>query len=167
MSSTEKELFLKAFRREIATTMRVLNAYPEDKLDLQPSEKSRSAQDLIGTFIGEQAIAGMAMKGNIDFSQEPALPSSLHELKGMYETMVRSNAEAVSNLNDEQYNAMVIFPTGPDSGEPLRVADTLWLTLYDMVHHRGQLSVYLRMAGGKVPSIYGPSADEMENVFII
>ena len=35
-----------------------------------------------------------------------------------------------------------------------------WLTVMDMVHHRGQFSVYLRVAGGKVPSIYGPSADE-------
>ena len=40
------------------------------------------------------------------------------------------------------------------------VSEVLWLMLMDSVHHRGQLSVYLRMVGGKVPSIYGPSADE-------
>ena len=38
--------------------------------------------------------------------------------------------------------------------------DVLWGILMDSIHHRGQFSVYLRMAGGKVPSIYGPSADE-------
>jgi len=41
-----------------------------------------------------------------------------------------------------------------------RRMDFLWFLLMDMVHHRGQFSVYLRMADGKVPSIYGPSADE-------
>ena len=40
------------------------------------------------------------------------------------------------------------------------VIDVLWFMLTDSIHHRGQLSVYVRMAGGRVPSIYGPSADE-------
>jgi uncharacterized damage-inducible protein DinB len=42
----------------------------------------------------------------------------------------------------------------------VRKLDFLWLMLTDQIHHRGQLSVYARMAGGKVPSIYGPSFDE-------
>jgi uncharacterized damage-inducible protein DinB len=41
-----------------------------------------------------------------------------------------------------------------------RVIDFLWFIFLDSIHHRGQMSVYLRCAGGKVPSIYGPSADE-------
>jgi uncharacterized damage-inducible protein DinB len=49
---------------------------------------------------------------------------------------------------------------GPGQVADVPVADMLWIMLLDAVHHRGQLSVYLRMAGGKVPSIYGPSADE-------
>ena len=42
----------------------------------------------------------------------------------------------------------------------VRIMDIFWLMLMDSVHHRGQFSVYLRMSGGKVPSIYGPTADE-------
>jgi uncharacterized damage-inducible protein DinB len=42
----------------------------------------------------------------------------------------------------------------------MRRLDVIWANLFDVIHHRGQLSVYVRMAGGKVPSIYGPSADE-------
>jgi uncharacterized damage-inducible protein DinB len=42
----------------------------------------------------------------------------------------------------------------------VRVIDILWFMLMDSIHHRGQLSVYVRMTGGKVPSIYGPSGDE-------
>jgi uncharacterized damage-inducible protein DinB len=42
----------------------------------------------------------------------------------------------------------------------MTVSDFAWFMLFDQIHHRGQLAVYVRMAGGKVPSIYGPSADE-------
>jgi uncharacterized damage-inducible protein DinB len=55
---------------------------------------------------------------------------------------------------------MVKAPVGPGKMGDLRKVDVLWSTLQDQIHHRGQFSVYLRMAGGKVPSIYGPTADE-------
>jgi uncharacterized damage-inducible protein DinB len=42
----------------------------------------------------------------------------------------------------------------------MRVGDALWFFLSDTIHHRGQLTVYLRMAGGRLPSVYGPTADE-------
>jgi uncharacterized damage-inducible protein DinB len=54
----------------------------------------------------------------------------------------------------------VKFVTGPKQMSDLRRLDVLWFLLNDHIHHRGQFSVYLRMAGGQVPSIYGPSADE-------
>ena len=51
-------------------------------------------------------------------------------------------------------------PSGPGTMGVLKVIDFLWFMLLDSIHHRGQLSVYIRPAGGKVPSIYGPTADE-------
>jgi len=59
-----------------------------------------------------------------------------------------------------QLETTVKFVTGPKKMSDLRRLDVLWFLLNDQIHHRGQLSVYLRMAGGKVPSIYGPSGDE-------
>jgi uncharacterized damage-inducible protein DinB len=55
---------------------------------------------------------------------------------------------------------MVQVPVGPGKMGEFRAMDVVWMALMDQVHHRGQFSVYLRLAGGKVPSIYGPSADE-------
>jgi uncharacterized damage-inducible protein DinB len=55
---------------------------------------------------------------------------------------------------------VIAFPSGPKQMGEIRVMDFLWLMLMDSIHHRGQLSVYIRPAGGKVPSIYGPSGDE-------
>jgi uncharacterized damage-inducible protein DinB len=166
MPTTEKDVFLKAYEREFETTMRVLKAYPRDKLDLT-ADNLRSARDIVSLFVGEQAVADMAMNGNIDFSGEPTSPSTMDELIALFQGMFQKNIERVRNLSDNAYNATVVFPTGPGTGARLRTADVLWLTLYDMVHHRGQLSVYLRLAGGKVPSIYGPSADETQHVFLI
>jgi uncharacterized damage-inducible protein DinB len=68
--------------------------------------------------------------------------------------------EKVKNLSDEEFNKLIKFYTGPNRLSDLRKADIFWTGIQDTIHHRGQFSVYLRMAGGKVPSIYGPSADE-------
>lgn len=56
--------------------------------------------------------------------------------------------------------APVRFYSGPKEMREYPAVEFLWFMLFDQVHHRGQLSVYVRMTGGKVPSIYGPSADE-------
>jgi hypothetical protein len=166
MTISEKELFLRAYDREVQTTVRVLSAYPKDKLELK-GDTLRSAREIASLFIGEQAVAEMAMNGNIDFSGEPSPPNSLEEIITLFQEMVRKNKERMKSLSEEDYNSSVVFPTGPDTGATMRKADVLWLTVYDMVHHRGQLSVYLRLAGGKVPSIYGPSADETEKIFLV
>ncbi|OLC11236.1 MAG: hypothetical protein AUH41_01155 [Gemmatimonadetes bacterium 13_1_40CM_66_11] len=63
-------------------------------------------------------------------------------------------------VEESQFNTPVKFKTGPKQVSDLRRLDVLWFMLNDQIHHRGQLSVYLRMTGAKVPSIYGPSKDE-------
>jgi uncharacterized damage-inducible protein DinB len=57
-------------------------------------------------------------------------------------------------------NETVQFYTGPKTLGDFKVIDFLWFMLLDCIHHRGQLSAYLRPVGGKVPAIYGPSGDE-------
>lgn len=52
------------------------------------------------------------------------------------------------------------FFSGPRTMADYSRLEIAWFMLYDQIHHRGQLSVYLRMSGAKVPSIYGPSLDE-------
>ena len=66
----------------------------------------------------------------------------------------------MSRASEEALNKTVQFPVGPGKMGDFRAMDVLWTSLMDQVHHRGQFSVYLRLAGAKVPSIYGPSADE-------
>lgn len=158
---TEKEMYLQSWEREVQTTAKVLRAYPPDKLDYKPHEKSRSARELAWVFVQEEAIVEMIVKGNIDFSQQgPKAPATMPEILAAYEATHKQMVSKVQNMSEADYNSMMQFPVGPNQMGDFRKADLLWMMMMDAIHHRGQFSVYLRMAGGKVPSIYGPSADE-------
>ena len=160
-TATEKDLFLQTFRRESQTTVKLLKAYPANKGDYRPHEKSRSAKELGWTFVMEQGVADMALKGHIDFSKPmPPAPGSYGDVIAAFEGASRETVAKVSNASEEDLNKPVQFPVGPGKMGEFRRMDVLWTSLMDQVHHRGQFSVYLRLAGAKVPSIYGPSADE-------
>ena len=158
---TEKDMFLQTFDRECQITLKLLKAYPADKGDYRPHEKSRSAKELGWTFVMEQGVADMALKGKIDFSQPmPKPPVSYADVIRAFENASRETTSKVANASDDTLAKTVQFPVGPGKMGDFRAMDVLWTTLTDQVHHRGQFSVYLRLAGAKVPSIYGPSADE-------
>jgi uncharacterized damage-inducible protein DinB len=159
--TTEKDMFLQTFDRECQTTLKILKAYPVNKGDYRPHEKSRSAKELAWTFVGEQGIADMALKGKIEFGKSGAtIPADYQAVIGAFENACRETSAKVSRASEDDLNKMIQFPIGPGKMGDFRAMDVLWTTLMDQVHHRGQFSVYLRLAGAKVPSIYGPSGDE-------
>jgi uncharacterized damage-inducible protein DinB len=86
--------------------------------------------------------------------------ASLDEIIRTLETRHRTLAERLNDLDDEMWNHPAWLIRGE---QEIILKDTigglLWLSLFDAVHHRGQLSTYIRPMGGKVPSIYGPSRD--------
>lgn len=158
---SEKDMFLQSFQRECDTTLKLLKAYPPNKGDLKPAEKSRSAKELAWTFVLEQGLAAGALKGNVDFTQPmPKPPATFQDVIAAFEQSRRETVANVTNASGEELNRTMQFPVGPGKMGDMRRQDVLWASLMDQIHHRGQFSVYLRMAGGKVPSIYGPSADE-------
>jgi uncharacterized damage-inducible protein DinB len=90
----------------------------------------------------------------------PAAPASWEEVLDAFNA---THDEIVAPLSDPRNGALdgtATFFSGPKQTADFPTAGFLWFMLMDQVHHRGQLSVYVRMAGGKVPSIYGLSADE-------
>jgi uncharacterized damage-inducible protein DinB len=158
---TEKDMYLQQFSRECGITTKLLKAYPADKAELKPTEKSRSARELSWVFVMEQGIADMALQGKIDFSQPmPPAPASLAEVIGAFEKVYAETLRKVTAASDETLSRTIQFPIGPGKMGDFRALDVLWTALMDQIHHRGQFSVYLRLAGAKVPSIYGPTADE-------
>ncbi|HEV8304616.1 MAG TPA: DinB family protein [Gemmatimonadales bacterium] len=159
---SEKQQFLNTWERESAVTLKVLRAYPAAKADLKPHEKARAAKDLAWNFVFEGVGGGQAVEGEFKFPPPnmPPKPGSWDGIVTECERAFRSLADKVRKADDAYLNTTVKTFTGPKQQSDTRRLDFLWFLLMDMVHHRGQLSVYLRMAGGKVPSIYGPSADE-------
>lgn len=160
-TATEKDMFVQQLQREAQTTVKVLRALPADKANYKPHEKSRTAKELAWTFAMEQGVVDMALKGKIDFSQPtPPPPADYSAAIAAFESSVKDTVAKVTSTSESDLNRIIQFPIGPGKMGDFRVIDVLWTTLMDQVHHRGQFSVYLRLAGGKVPSIYGPTADE-------
>jgi uncharacterized damage-inducible protein DinB len=156
-----KQQFLDTYKREHGTTRRVIANYPKDKGDLRPHERSQSAKELVWTFAVEQMLASTAASGPLDLSKGfPPAPATLGEAIAAYEKGVAAVESAVESMPESRLGETIKFLTGPKQVGDVPVGDFFWFTLMDHIHHRGQLSVYVRMAGGQVPSIYGPSADE-------
>ncbi|MGH7539010.1 MAG: DinB family protein [Gemmatimonadales bacterium] len=158
---TEKDQFLGTLEREIPKTLKLLKAYPAAKGDLRPHERSKSAKELAWVFVAEGFLADSALQGSIDLTKStPPPPATMADVITAFEKSSREMVDKVKLTPEGDLNKLMKFPTGPNQMGDLRRMDVLWTTVMDQVHHRGQFSVYLRMAGGKVPSIYGPSADE-------
>ena len=155
--------YLETYRRECATTKKVLRAFPADQASLKPHERSSSAQHLAFTFVVESAMANRVLRGEqLLGGGMPQPPESWDAVLGAFDETTREHEELVAKA-DPHLEGTVQFFTGPKQMGDYSLEDFLWFMLHDQIHHRGQLSVYVRMAGGKVPSIYGPSADEPWN----
>jgi len=158
-----RQQFLDVFEKEHATTMRVLRAYPTDRLDLKPHAMCKDARTLAWMFAAEPAMMERALTTGLDFSKAPSRPPApdsfdavLSAIEDGHQRVVR----IVRNMRDEELHDTLKFFVAPKTIGDIEKGQFLWMLLHDQIHHRGQFSIYLRMAGGKVPSIYGPTADE-------
>src|SRR3954462_12228187 len=98
---TEKELFLRHFERELPTTLKVLRAFPADKMEYKPHEKSSTAQRLAWTFVLENTMSMAALKGPLDFGKGmPPAPSSMEEIISAYEKSAKDYIQTLKNLPD-------------------------------------------------------------------
>ena len=158
---TEKEMFVTNWQREFGTTMKILKSMPADKGSFTPAgDKLRSAKDLAAVFVSELGVVDMVVKGKIDFSGSMPSFATLGDVLKAYEAKQKEMVSKVQAMSEADYNSKIAAPVGPKQMGEVRRADMLWLMLNDSIHHRGQFSIYLRLAGAKVPSIYGPSGDE-------
>lgn len=164
--SAQKEQFLTQFEREHETTMRVLRAYPPNKLDLRPAPKCKTARELAWIFAMEQEMTHRALTRGLNPS-DPASrtepPATLEEIVSGAEEAYRRVLELVRGMPDAELAGTTRFFVAPRTMGDIPKLRFLWLLLHDQIHHRGQFSIYLRMADGRLPSIYGPTADEPWN----
>jgi uncharacterized damage-inducible protein DinB len=159
-----RQQFLDAYEREHAITMKVLRAYPADKAELRPHPRLKTARELAWVFVLERGLgkAGLAnafASGQVG-GKPPEAPDSWSTVVEAVEQAHADFRDHFSSYTDDQLQETIKFFAGPNTLVDVPRIDFASFLISDEIHHRGQLSIYLRMADGKVPSIYGPSGDE-------
>jgi hypothetical protein len=144
--------------------MKVLRAFPPEQSELQPHPRSKPARELAWIFVLERGLgkAGLAnafASGTVSGSP-PAAPDSWDAVLQAIEQAHGDFRDAFNSYSDEQLLEPIKFFGGPKTLVDFPRIDFARFLLHDQIHHRGQFSIYLRMADAKVPSIYGPSGDE-------
>lgn len=156
----EKALFLKFWNREAAATRKVLSRIPQDRSDYRPEPRSRTARDIAWLIVTEEiALADGLEKGSFSWD-DPATPASVKEIVDTYDRHHDAISKRLEALSAAQWAKQMPFVVGGKELMRETGHEMAWGFLFDIIHHRGQLSTYLRPMGSKVPSIYGPSADE-------
>jgi uncharacterized damage-inducible protein DinB len=155
-----REFLIECFQAERPKFERVLRAVPPDKLAYRPHERSTSAGDLVWLLASELDDACViADRGELDYVLPPA-PATLGESIAAYERNASELQKRLARLDDGAWGRPVKFRMDGKVMWEASLGEMLWGFLFDAIHHRGQLSTYLRPMGAKVPSIYGPSADD-------
>lgn len=157
--------FLKELEREAVTTRKMLERVPDDKFDWKPHEKSMSLRQL-ATHIAEIPgwIPMVLNTTELDFGNngyKPAILKNNAELINFFEKSFSEGKASLTKANDNQLeetwtmrNGETIYDTSPKD-------EVLRGVFCQVVHHRAQLGVYLRLLNIPIPGSYGPSADEM------
>ena len=148
---------LPQLEQEVQTTRRVMAAVPEDKADYKPAEKCMCARELVGHLAGSDIwfLESVVNGAFIEPEESGMKDKTVAELLAMYESHVPVLMEKLKAIPaDELANPVQFYMFNMP-----RVAYLQFMQKH-MIHHRGQLSSYLRPMGAKVPSIYGGSADE-------
>ena len=153
---------------ELASTRRCLERMPDEKLGFKPHERSMSAGDLAG-HLAQIPFWGVMTFDRVELDIEPvggpaytrpAVTSVAAEL-AEFDKRANELKEWLAKTSDE---AMMSPWTLLKGGKPVltmpKIAVYRSFVMNHMIHHRGQLTVYLRLMGIPVPSLYGPSADE-------
>ena len=156
----EKALFLRFWDKEAPATRKVLSRIPQATCDYKPEAKSRTAREIAWLLVHEEIFLAEGLeRGRFEWVELPA-PATMAEILAVYDARhaeLTARMKAIPAAHWEKrmpftfQGQEVMNETGYENG---------WITLFDQVHHRGQLSTYLRPMGSTVPQIYGPSADE-------
>ena len=151
-------------QRETENTIRMLKALPNDNFEYKPHPKSMSLGELANHIVELHGWASFVFtSAEFDFHRDytPSTLQTREELISALELMTAKNLEVVNALTDEEYFKTWKLKAGEHIIVDLPKAGAYrFIVTNHLIHHRGQLSVYLRLLDLPLPGIYGPSADE-------
>jgi uncharacterized damage-inducible protein DinB len=161
---TFTESFLNELKQEAVTTRKMLERVPADLFHWQPHQKSMTLRQL-ATHVAELPtwIDLVIKTKELDFAANPYQPvplSSEQELLAYFEQSLTEGQEALINATDEQLSDRWVLRSGETIYSNELKRDFLRQCFCQVVHHRAQLGVYLRLLDIPIPGSYGPSADE-------
>jgi uncharacterized damage-inducible protein DinB len=150
----EHALFTKFWTKESVTTRNVLARIP-DGSDYRPDPKSRTAQQIAWQIVCEEQMIIDALGSGVVEWAPPPMPPAMTDVLKAYERQSAEIATRLEALPAALWEGTLDFFGGQRPASPMA-----WSFLFDIVHHRGQITTYLRPMGSTVPQIYGPSGDE-------
>lgn len=157
---TNLEFCLARRKAELPAFVRVLKAVPQGRLDYRPDPKARTAAALAWLLATEEAgLVSLLDKGVVEWKELPP-PARIDEIVAAFERDAAAVNERLGRLGEAGWEKKVKLVMGEGGAWEDTMAEMAWGFLFDAIHHRGQLSTYLRPMGSKVPSIYGPTADD-------
>lgn len=164
MTKDELAQFLQTWDSETHRTVQMIQSLPSDKYDFRPDPLGRSVGELAWHLAeGEGVLSDTVARGRFDPSGSSNIPGlgRPSDLSLLLPAFGRVHADAVariSKLTDAQLQMSIPFI----GGRPTPVSELLWVwMLMANIHHRGQLSILCRLAGGVPPGVYGPNREEM------
>jgi len=164
MSMNELEGFLASWDREAASTVKLLQALPAAKYDFRPDAGGRSLGELAWHLAeGDAYMSYGIAQGKFSMDMRPPnieRPRTIEELAPRYDLIHREAVARIRALKPEDLDRTIPFFRGQ-----MTIRDILWsATLAHGIHHRGQLSLMCRLAGGTCRGLYGPNREEMAAV---
>lgn len=165
---TISQRILTDFEAEAASTRKLLAVVPDDKFDWKPHDKSWSLGQLAGHIAENPTWLGSMLEDEMDFAEMPAdyqpfVPANAEELMAAFEKNLEQVGPSLSDKDDAFMESTWTMRKGDTviATEPKHQAIRSIL-LRHLVHHRGQLTVYLRLLDVALPQVYGPTADAPE-----
>ncbi len=153
-----RDMELANLKQESATTRRVIQAVPDARKDYRPDPKYMTAHELAWHIVSAEVslLEGVAARQFATGGPRPEKPGTIADILAWYDGHLPKTLDKVKAMSGPELTTIVEF------AGVMKFPAVAYLRLVDVhsVHHRGQLSTYLRPMGAKVPSIYGPSADE-------
>ena len=155
----EKALFLKFWQKEAPAIRKVISRIPEGS-DYRPDSRSRTAREIAWLIVREEIVLVEGLeKGSLEWAEVPA-PPTIKEVLDMYDSRHEDLTTMLQGIDPARWERRVPFMYQGQEVMNETGYENAWGFFFDIIHHRGQISTYLRPMGSTVPQIYGPSADE-------
>ena len=162
---TNKGFFIQTWQAEMKRTAGAVRALPADmtKLNYKCDEKARSAADIIGHILPHAEALTNAVDSFIAIEQTGKQYNSIEEAALYFEKYASLLVDKLNATDNKIWNEQIVeFHLNGNNLFAYPMSNMFWMFMFDIIHHRGQLSTYYRHMGVRNPQIYGPTAEDME-----